>query len=46
LVIARAAGATVTDSDGDRFEFDGWQRRTPLLGTNGPLHDRLVGRVE
>ena len=46
LVIARAAGATVTDPDGDRFEFGDWQRRTPLLGTNGPLHDRLVGRVE
>jgi len=45
LVIARAAGATVTGPDGDRFEFGDWERRTPLLGTNGLLHDRLVGRV-
>ncbi|MEZ3116640.1 inositol monophosphatase family protein [Halobaculum sp. MBLA0147] len=45
VVVARAAGATLTGLDGEPFEFDAWGRRTPLLGTNGPLHDSLSTRT-
>jgi len=43
LVIARAAGARITDSDDEPYvvEFDA-DGRKPLLGSNGPLHPALV----
>jgi len=42
LVIARAAGARITDSDNEPYtvEFDA-EGRKPLLGSNGPLHPAL-----
>ncbi|WP_049927568.1 NAD(+)/NADH kinase [Halopiger goleimassiliensis] len=43
VVIARTAGATVTDETGDPYvvEFDA-DRRKGLLGSNGPLHPALL----
>jgi myo-inositol-1(or 4)-monophosphatase len=48
LVIAREAGATVTDADGRPYELvlDDDERRTPLLASNGPLHDSLLATLE
>ena len=47
VVIARAAGATVTNQDGTfyslRFDRD---TRNDLLGTNGQLHSSLVDHLE
>ncbi|EMA41699.1 NAD(+)/NADH kinase [Halobiforma nitratireducens] len=47
LVIARAAGATITDERGEPFELtladDG---RAALLGSNGPLHPALLEHLE
>jgi myo-inositol-1(or 4)-monophosphatase len=47
LVIARAAGARITDSGGDPYEvtFD-TGTRTPLLGSNGPLHPALSEHLD
>jgi len=47
LVIARAAGARITDSDDNRYEveFDA-EGRKPLLGSNGPLHRALYDHLE
>jgi myo-inositol-1(or 4)-monophosphatase len=47
LVIARAAGARITDSDDNRYEveFDA-EGRKPLLGSNGPLHRALYEHLE
>jgi len=46
LVIARAAGATITDSVGEPYELrldaDG---RTELLGTNGSLHETVLSHL-
>ena len=45
LLIAREAGATVTDQHGEPYELrtgTGGEERTALLGSNGPLHDRLI----
>ncbi|ADD03982.1 putative NAD kinase / phosphatase (homolog to bifunctional inositol monophosphatase / fructose 1,6-bisphosphate) [Natrialba magadii ATCC 43099] len=43
LVIARAAGATITDERGEPFVFDlATDKRTALLGSNGPLHPALL----
>ncbi|SIS03498.1 NAD(+)/NADH kinase [Natronorubrum thiooxidans] len=46
LVIARAAGATITDESGAPFEFvlDTDERRA-LLGSNGSLHPALLEHV-
>jgi len=48
LVIARTAGARVTDATGEAFELhlDRDDRRTELLGTNGPLHDAVLEHLE
>jgi myo-inositol-1(or 4)-monophosphatase len=47
VVIARAAGATLTDRDGDPYEVtldaDG---RKELLGSNGPLHPALLSHLQ
>jgi myo-inositol-1(or 4)-monophosphatase len=47
LVIARAAGARITDSNNERYqvEFDA-EGRKPLLGSNGPLHRALYEHLE
>jgi myo-inositol-1(or 4)-monophosphatase len=47
LVIARAAGARITDSENEPYqvEFDADGRR-PLLGSNGPLHPALYEHLE
>ncbi|SEH15006.1 myo-inositol-1(or 4)-monophosphatase [Natronorubrum sediminis] len=43
LVIAREAGATITDQSGERFEFDfDTEARAALLGSNGSLHPALL----
>ncbi|WP_306059392.1 NAD(+)/NADH kinase [Natronococcus wangiae] len=47
LVIARAAGATITDERGEPFVFDlETDERTALLGSNGPLHPALLEHLE
>ena len=47
LVIARAAGARITDDDDEPYvvEFDA-DGRKPLLGSNGPLHPALYAHLE
>ena len=47
LVIARAAGARITDDDDEPYvvEFDADERK-PLLGSNGPLHPALYAHLE
>lgn len=43
LVIARAAGATITDGEGNPYELTlGGDSRQELLGSNGPLHPALL----
>ncbi|ELY95463.1 NAD(+)/NADH kinase [Natrialba taiwanensis] len=47
LVIARAAGATITDERGEPFTFElETDDRTALLGSNGPLHPALLGHLK
>ncbi|MGQ5515706.1 NAD(+)/NADH kinase [Halococcus saccharolyticus] len=47
VVIARAAGATVTNRDGSPYTLDfDHDARNDLLGTNGSLHSSLVGHLE
>ncbi len=42
IVIAREAGAKITDADGNPYPFSLERNgRTPLLGSNGPLHEPL-----
>ncbi|ELZ14302.1 inositol monophosphatase [Halovivax asiaticus JCM 14624] len=46
IVIAREAGATITDDAGDPYPFELERNgRTPLLGSNGPLHERLLDHL-
>jgi myo-inositol-1(or 4)-monophosphatase len=47
IVIARAAGAQITDVTGAEYDFDeeNDDARKELLATNGPLHDALVAHV-
>jgi myo-inositol-1(or 4)-monophosphatase len=44
LVIARAAGARLTDAEGEpyRLRLGDEEARASLLGSNGPLHDVLL----
>ncbi len=46
VVIARAAGAHITDASGDDYElvFD-LDERAELLGSNGPLHPALLDHL-
>ena len=49
IVIAEAAGATITDQRGDPYTFEldfDEDERTALLGSNGPLHDALLAHLE
>jgi myo-inositol-1(or 4)-monophosphatase len=47
IVIARAAGAQITDVEGSPYRFDeeNDNDRKELLATNGPLHDALLEHV-
>jgi len=48
LLVAREAGATVTDQRGEPYELrtgSGGEERTALLGSNGPLHDQLLDHL-
>jgi myo-inositol-1(or 4)-monophosphatase len=47
LLIAREAGATITDERGERFVFElAADGRKALLGSNGPLHPALLEHLE
>ena len=47
MVIARAAGARLTDRHGNPFEFDlEGDDRAELLGSNGPLHPALLDHLQ
>lgn len=48
LVIARTAGARITDASGNdyRLELDRIEERAELLGSNGPLHPALLSHIE
>ena len=48
LVIARAAGAQITDSTGEDYQLrlDQDEQRAELLGSNGPLHPALISHLE
>jgi len=45
VVIAREAGATITDAEGNPFELVGEGARSPMLATNGHIHEELVRRL-
>lgn len=47
IVIARAAGATLTDSAGNPYTLtlDAADERTELLGSNGPLHATVLDHL-
>lgn len=47
LVIARTAGAKITDAAGNEFKLrlDANEERKELLGTNGPLHDDVLDHL-
>jgi myo-inositol-1(or 4)-monophosphatase len=47
VCIARAAGAQITDEDGEPYEVTlETEKRRALLGSNGPLHDELLRHLE
>ncbi|WIV68197.1 NAD(+)/NADH kinase [Natrialbaceae archaeon AArc-T1-2] len=49
IVIARAAGATITDGADEPYELDldiQDKERKELLGSNGPLHEELTDTLE
>jgi len=47
VCIARAAGATITDEQGNPYEITlETEKRRALLGSNGPLHDELLRHLE
>jgi len=50
LVVARAAGARITDAQGNDYELrsdaTGTGERTELVGSNGPLHPALLDHLE
>jgi len=45
-VIAETAGASLTDADGAPFAVRDTDRRTPLVGTNGDLHEAVLSRID
>jgi myo-inositol-1(or 4)-monophosphatase len=45
MVIAEAAGATITDTRGNRFELPGEEQRSPMIGTNGHIHDEVIQKL-
>lgn len=43
VVIAREAGAALTDADGERYDpLTPHDARAELVGSNGPVHDALL----
>lgn len=45
IVIAEAAGATLTDTVGEPFTLAGMDERSPLIGTNGALHETMLDQL-
>lgn len=45
VVIARAAGARLTDVHGEPFAAFGGDEHNELLGSNGPLHDAILAHL-
>ncbi len=47
VVIARAAGAKITDRHGEEYTVEfGADGRKELLGTNGPVHDNILEHLQ
>ena len=47
LVIAREAGATLTNADGEEYDpIAAHETRNELVGSNGPVHERLLRHLE
>ena len=47
IVIAREAGATITDANGDRYDpIAPHDARAELVGSNGPVHDALLRHLD
>lgn len=46
VLIAREAGATVTDSSGEPFDAYAEKERRELVGSNGHIHGELVAQLE
>lgn len=47
LVIAKSAGARITNLAGEQFDFSlDTERRAELLASNGPLHPALLSHIE
>jgi myo-inositol-1(or 4)-monophosphatase len=47
LVIAREAGATVTDSNGEQYDPVGdLDARRELVASNGPVHNDLLAHLQ
>ena len=45
IVIAEAAGARVTDTRGEPFELTGEGERSPMVATNGYIHDEIIRKL-
>ncbi len=45
VVIARAAGATITSADGSPYDPLAEASRTELIGSNGAVHDTLLDHI-
>jgi len=46
VVIARAAGATITDANGEEYTVEfGSDERKELVGSNGPVHDAMLEHI-
>jgi myo-inositol-1(or 4)-monophosphatase len=47
VVIARAAGARITDATGEDYTVEfGTDERKELLGSNGPVHEELLSHLQ
>ncbi|MDS0477254.1 inositol monophosphatase family protein [Natrinema sp. 1APR25-10V2] len=47
VVIAREAGATLTNANGDRYEpVAAHEERNELVGSNGPVHETLLSHLD
>lgn len=45
VVIAQAAGATITNADGSSYDPLSEPARNELIGSNGPVHDTLLSHI-
>ncbi|NHN48073.1 inositol monophosphatase [Halostella sp. JP-L12] len=46
VIIAREAGATITDSSSDRFSVYAEKDRQELIGSNGLIHEDMMERLQ